>query len=65
MEKPQGLVDFLYALMRDYLPAGEVERLVRDHVEKAADQESIYSNGHLASYAAELAERILNPKERA
>lgn len=62
---PEGLVAFLYVLLRDELPAGAVEALVRDHVEKVetgADCNSaglrVYSNKPLEAYARELAGRI-------
>lgn len=56
----QRLTDFLYTLLRDKLPAGEIERLVIEHVERQGEEESIYSNPFLAGYADELATRILN-----
>lgn len=48
------LVSFLYELMRDHLPAGEIEKLVK------ASQESdcLYTNGWLAKYAQDLANRL-------
>lgn len=48
------LVGFLYELMRDHLPAGEVEKLVR----KCQDPEIEYCNGYLAKYAEDLANRL-------
>ena len=49
------LVSFLYELMRDHLPAGVVEHLVQE-----ASQESkvVYTNGWLAQYAQDLANRL-------
>lgn len=49
------LVSFLYELMRDHLPAGEVEKIVR-----ASDSEPnvVYTNGWLAQYAEHLANRL-------
>lgn len=49
------LVSFLYELMRDHLPVGTVEELVR-----ASEQESevVYTNGWLAQYAEDLANRL-------
>lgn len=49
------LVSFLYELMRDHLPTGTVEEIVR-----ASEQESevIYTNGWLAQYAEDLANRL-------
>jgi hypothetical protein len=48
------LVSFLYQLMRDHLPAGEVERLVRE----SEDPDVFYTNGWLANYAEDLANRL-------
>lgn len=48
------LVSFLYQLMRDHLAVGVVEGLMGE-VEK---QPSIFTNGWLANYAKDLAERL-------
>lgn len=49
------LTSFLYELMRDNVPPGELERLVRD-----SQVESVqYTNGWLAKYAEDLANRLL------
>lgn len=53
-----GLVSFLYILLRDKLPAGVVEALVIDHVEKTDGKVVKFSNPHLQAYAEELAGRI-------
>lgn len=50
------LVSFLYDLMRDHLPAGVVEKLVQDSQEPNVT----YTNGWLANYAKDLAERLQN-----
>lgn len=49
------LVSFLYELMRDHLPPGVVEEIVR-----ASDSEPnvVYTNGWLAQYAEHLANRL-------
>lgn len=49
------LVSFLYELMRDHLPPGKVEEIVR-----ASEGESnvVYTNGWLAQYAQDLANRL-------
>lgn len=52
------LVDVLYTLMRDHLPAGEVEKLVRDVTHPLIAKKRCYTNGWLALYAKDLAERI-------
>lgn len=49
------LISFLYELMRDYLPAGEVEILVQ----KSQEPDCLYTNGWLAKYAEDLAKRLL------
>jgi len=49
------LTAFLYDLMRDHVPCGVVERLVRDS--QLAQGANMYrlTNGHLGRYAEELA----------
>lgn len=54
IEFSDKLASFFYLLMRDYLPAGKVEGIVR---EVAAEPEvCLYSNGFLAQYALNLSE---------
>ena len=53
----EPLVSFLYILMRDHLPAGVVERIYQEHV-AGTFSNSKFTNGYLASYAKDLAERI-------
>lgn len=48
------LVSFLYSLLRDHLPAGVVEELVRDSQDIPVE----YTNGYLANYAKNLADRL-------
>lgn len=48
------LVSFLYELMRDHLPPGEVEKLVK----ASQDPDVSYTNGYLAKYAKDLANRL-------
>jgi len=52
------LVDFFYLLMRDELPAGKVERLVRDSINPVGKEETVFTNGWLAQYAKNLADLI-------
>jgi hypothetical protein len=49
------LVSFLYQLMRDHLTVADVEMLVRE-----SEEESVvtYTNGWLAKYAEDLANRL-------
>ncbi len=54
------VVEFLYELMRDHVPPGVVESLVQaseEHRERN-DNTVVFSNGWLASYAINLAERL-------
>ena len=48
------MVAFLYELMRDHLPLGKVEELVRN----SPKMEYVFTNGFLANYAKDLAERL-------
>lgn len=49
------LTSFLYELMRDHVQPGDLEKLVRD-----SQVESVqYTNGWLAKYAEDLANRLL------
>lgn len=52
------LVEFLYELMRDKLPFGVVERLVRE-TEQGNCETMSFTNNHLAAYAVELANRLI------
>jgi len=52
------LVSFLYGLIRDHLPAGTVERMVLDVEEELTTR--LFSNGWLAQYAMNLADRLKN-----
>ena len=53
----ERLVAFLYDLLRDDLPAGAVERLVREGEKYPPPYK--FSNSHLEAYARELAQRLL------
>ena len=56
VEDKRSMVSFLYELMRDHLPPGKVEEIVR-HV-LAEDYERRYCNGWLAQYAQSVADRL-------
>lgn len=56
IENKDKLTAFLYTLMRDHLPAGVVEELVREN-ENIEDTVK-YTNGYLARYAELLAYRL-------
>lgn len=49
------VVALLYTLMRDHLPPGTLEKIVRD---ADADIAVSYTNGWLAEYAVNLARRL-------
>lgn len=48
------LISFLYELLRDHLPAGIVEELVR----ASQEPDISYTNGWLVKYAEDLANRL-------
>lgn len=48
------LISFLYELMRDHVPAGTVEKMVRN----SEDPDTQYCNGWLAKYAEDVANRL-------
>ena len=54
-----ALTSFLYELIRDHLPAGVVEEIVRNSVNNT---EVLFTNGWLAKYSNNLAEELLNAK---
>lgn len=54
----RATVSFLYELMRDHLPAGTVEELVRRNEMVSESNEAQFTNGHLAQYAQHLADRL-------
>lgn len=51
------LVSFLYILMRDHVAPGVLEGIMREHPHKMGDT-SKFTNGWLASYAKDLADRL-------
>jgi len=59
--KNKNLTIFLYMLMRDCIPIGEVARLVVE-VENIGELEPEFTAKGLADYAEELSERILKDK---
>lgn len=60
VDSADPLVAFLYILMRDHLPVGEVEGIISNHVGQGEDRGCVshYSNGWLAKYAEYLAGRL-------
>ena len=54
---PRPIVGFLYLLVRDHLPIGTVEQLIRDSALSDGD-ESEFTNGWVANYAQHGADRL-------
>ena len=54
-----SLTSFLYELMRDHLPCGTIEVMVRHIEEEKPKYPIIFSNIDLANYAEKLAKRML------
>lgn len=48
------LVNFLYLLLRDYLPSADVETILRD----TSFEDTAYSNGYIALYAKNIAKEL-------
>lgn len=53
------VTSFLYELMRDRLPPGEVESILRNSIK----QPTRYTNGFLARYAEDCARRLIHGQE--
>lgn len=51
------VVALLYHLMRDHLPTGEIERIVKE-LEKAGDVKLVFSNHYLEMMARAYLERL-------
>jgi hypothetical protein len=60
IEFSDALTEFLYLLMRDYLPAGKVEYIIDVVLDKP--ETCLYTNGFLAQYADNLANELKNVK---
>lgn len=50
------LVTFFYLLLRDYLSAGVVEKIVMDSTKHKSN---ILSNGYIGDYAEDIVKRLL------
>lgn len=60
----ERFVDFMYILMRDHLPCGDVEGILITHVEYTEGNESSeFSNKGLEKYAREIVKRIEETSE--
>lgn len=57
VDKSSALTAFFYDLLRDHMTIGVIEPLISE-AEKFAARKSLFSNGWLASYAADIAERL-------
>ena len=55
------LTSFLYELIRDHLPAGTVEGILKRLVNET--QPIVYTNGWLAKYAENVAKRLQGEKK--
>jgi len=51
------LAEFLYDLMRDYVPVGVIEKIIVSN--KLSGGKKLYCNGFLATYAKDVANRLL------
>lgn len=49
------LTSFLYTLMRDHVQPGDIEEIMLNHI---SDDTVEYSNGWLARYAEDIAQRL-------
>jgi len=59
----ERLTLFLYILLRDHLPFGEAERILREHLEPSEGMVITLSEPGQATYARTLAKRILLLKD--
>lgn len=56
--KNQNLEVFLYILIRDHLTLGQIEGIMRDHVEPASGKQTIMSAPFVGVIAEDLAKRL-------
>ena len=56
---PTKLVAFLYLLMRDQMPTGDVAGILQNHIRKLGTTAWIFSNRHLEAYAREIAAELV------
>lgn len=57
----ERLVALFYVLLRDHLPAGEIEKLVQQNIDRLPAPPFTFSNKHLEAYARELTARVEKP----
>lgn len=55
----EKLVELLYLLMRDELPTGAVADLIKNHIEKDAATNRVFTAKPIEAYARELADRMV------
>ena len=55
------LVAFLYELLRDSLPSGDLEQIMLN-IERSKGKKITYTNGWLANYAKDIASRLREKK---
>lgn len=58
VDSTDPLVAFLYVLMRDYVVPGSIEEIMLSKMPRTPEETVHYSNGYLARYAMDIAERI-------
>lgn len=58
VDSDRPLVNFLYILMRDHLPVGTVEEILKYHILNCKDKKSQFTNGWLAEYAKYVANNL-------
>ena len=56
---PPKLVAFLYLLMRDQMPTGDVAGILQNHIRKLPTEGWIFTNRHLEAYAREIAAELV------
>lgn len=54
VESNDPLVGFLYLLIRDHLPTGIIESIMKD----VSNMSTYFTNGWLANYSKDVAERL-------
>ena len=54
----EKVVLFMYLLLRDHLPVGEVTKLIMSMDEEYSDNNVLYTNGNLEALARELVSRL-------
>ena len=61
MTETDRLSVFLYVLLRDHVPFGTVELILRDHVDAAQNVggELLFSEAYQEAYVRRLAQRVL------